>query len=55
LIYLCGVAWLARSLGVSGVEAMELGMVPFVIGDLIKIALVGLALPAAWRLVGDAR
>ncbi len=53
LIYGCGVAWLAHSLGVSGVEAMELGLVPFVIGDLVKIGLAGLALPAAWKLVGD--
>jgi biotin transport system substrate-specific component len=50
VIYGFGVTWLSYSLGVSGVEAMELGMVPFVIGDLIKVALAGLALPAAWKL-----
>lgn len=51
IIYFFGVIWLARSIGVSGIEAMELGLVPFVIGDLVKIALAGLALPAAWRLL----
>jgi biotin transport system substrate-specific component len=52
VIYLFGVAWLARQLGVGATEAMELGLVPFVIGDLVKAALAGVALPTAWRLVG---
>lgn len=51
VIYLFGVTWLASRLGVGAIEAMELGMVPFVIGDLVKIVLAGLTLPAAWRLV----
>ncbi len=50
VIYACGVPWLAVSLGVSGSEAVRLGMMPFILGDLIKIVLAGLALPAAWRL-----
>jgi biotin transport system substrate-specific component len=49
VIYVTGVAWLAASLGVGAVEAMELGLVPFVVGDLLKAVLAGLALPAAWR------
>lgn len=52
IIYLFGVSWLARSLGVGAVEAMELGMVPFVVGDLAKVVLAGVALPAAWKLTG---
>ncbi len=52
VIYLFGVTWLAHSLGVGATEAMELGMVPFIIGDLVKVALAGVALPAAWKLVG---
>lgn len=52
LIYLCGVTWLAHSLGVDSTTAMEYGLTPFVIGDLLKLALAGAALPAAWRLVG---
>jgi biotin transport system substrate-specific component len=55
VIYLLGVPWLAHSLDVSWVRATELGLAPFVIGDLVKAALAGLTLPAAWRLAGDAR
>jgi len=55
IIYLFGVPWLARSLGTSWVHATELGLAPFVIGDLAKAALAGIALPAAWRIVGRAR
>lgn len=51
VIYLFGVTWLAGNLGVGATEAMELGLVPFVIGDLVKVALAGVALPAAWKLV----
>ncbi|MCP3995649.1 MAG: biotin transporter BioY [bacterium] len=50
VIYLLGVPWLANTLGVSWVRAAELGVAPFVIGDLIKIVLAGTALPMAWRL-----
>ena len=50
IIYLCGVTWLAAYLGVSATDAMELGLVPFLIGDLIKAAMAGALLPAAWKL-----
>jgi biotin transport system substrate-specific component len=49
IIYLFGVGWLAADLGVSATEAMELGLVPFVIGDLIKAGLAGALLPLAWK------
>ncbi len=52
VIYVFGVSWLAFELGIGATEAMELGLVPFVIGDLVKIALASLALPTAWRLTG---
>jgi len=55
VIYLFGVTWLAHSLGVGAIEAMELGMVPFIIGDLVKVALAGVALPPAWKAVGTRR
>jgi biotin transport system substrate-specific component len=55
IIYLFGVPWLAHSLGTSWVHAAELGLAPFVIGDLAKAALAGIALPAAWRIIGSAR
>ena len=52
IIYLIGVPWLANALNVSWPKAVELGLTPFVIGDLAKVVLAGLALPAAWRLSG---
>ena len=52
VIYLAGVTWLAASLDVSGTRALELGLVPFVVGDALKLALAGGLLPAAWKLAG---
>jgi biotin transport system substrate-specific component len=55
IIYLFGVTWLAYFLEVTWQEAAVLGLVPFIIGDLIKIVLAGVLLPGAWRLVGAVR
>ena len=52
IIYLFGLTWLAHSLDVGSARAMELGLTPFVLGDLLKATLAGVALPVAWRLVG---
>ncbi len=51
VIYICGVAWLSLFLGFKG--AILGGLVPFLIGDAIKLAAAGLVLPAAWKLVGE--
>ena len=50
IIYLFGVPWLAAELDVSWQRAVELGAVPFIIGDLIKVGLAGVLLPGAWQL-----
>jgi biotin transport system substrate-specific component len=50
-IYAVALPWLAVSLHVSLAHALTLGFTPFVVGDLIKAALAGLALPVSWRLV----
>ncbi|MGH2676109.1 MAG: biotin transporter BioY, partial [Actinomycetota bacterium] len=50
VIFLVGVPWLAASIGVSGLEALELGLYPFVIGDTLKLLIAGGLLPVAWRL-----
>jgi biotin transport system substrate-specific component len=50
-IYAIGVPWLAVDLHVSLLKAVSLGMTPFLIGDCIKAAIAGVALPSAWRLV----
>lgn len=52
IIYLIGVPWLAVSLDVSIEKALEYGLYPFIAGDVIKVYLAALALPAAWRLIG---
>jgi len=53
VIYVFGVTWLAHVLGVGASRAMELGLVPFVVGDLVKAILAGVALPTAWKLAGE--
>ena len=49
VIYLFGVAWLSVFLGIQ--RAIAVGLVPFLVGDAIKLVAAGLALPAAWKLV----
>jgi biotin transport system substrate-specific component len=48
MIFLCGLPWLARFVGWERV--LELGLYPFVVGDVIKQGLAALALPGAWKL-----
>lgn len=50
VIYAVGIPWLAASLDVGLLEAFELGLYPFVIGDILKLLLAAGLLPAAWRL-----
>jgi biotin transport system substrate-specific component len=50
VVYVCGVIWLAVVLG-SFSKAITLGLVPFLIGDVIKLIAAALTLPAAWKLV----
>jgi biotin transport system substrate-specific component len=49
VIYLFGVAWLSLFLGLP--HAITAGLLPFLLGDAIKLAAAGLVLPAAWALV----
>jgi biotin transport system substrate-specific component len=53
VIFAIGVAWLANAIGVPATEAMELGLYPFVIGDLIKLFLAAGLLPVTWKLLGS--
>ncbi|WP_283135588.1 biotin transporter BioY [Rhizohabitans arisaemae] len=52
LIYAVGVPWLMSSTGMDLSTALAKGVVPFLIGDGIKIALAAGLLPAAWKLAG---
>lgn len=51
VIYAIGVTWLKVAIGSTWATAVSLGMTPFLIGDLIKVALAAALFPAAWRLV----
>jgi biotin transport system substrate-specific component len=55
LIYLVGLPWLAVVLNTDLEKTFELGLYPFVAGDLFKVYLAAAALPVAWRLAGRAR
>jgi biotin transport system substrate-specific component len=50
LIYLPGALWLSSFMGVE--KAIQAGVVPFLIGDAVKVALAALVLPGAWALIG---
>ena len=51
-IYLVGVPWLMAVTGYTLPVAIEKGVLPFLVGDAIKLLLAAAALPAAWWLVG---
>lgn len=51
IIYAAGIAWLMAWMGIGLGAALAVGMVPFLLGDAIKIAAVALLLPAAWRAI----
>jgi biotin transport system substrate-specific component len=51
VIFACGVLWLGRFVGWDNV--LQQGLLPFIPGDLVKIALATAMLPAGWRLIGS--
>ncbi|MGD9996101.1 MAG: biotin transporter BioY [Ilumatobacteraceae bacterium] len=59
VIYVCGAGWLAHDLGIpvatGEANAIAYGVTPFLIGDLIKLALAGALLPAAWSIADRRR
>jgi biotin transport system substrate-specific component len=52
VLFAIGIGWLAHFAGVSGQQALELGLYPFVLGELVKLGVAAGELPAAWRFVG---
>ena len=48
VIYIFGAGWLSILFGIE--KAFMLGVLPFLVGDAIKIGLAALVLPAAWGL-----
>ena len=54
LIYVPGLLWLHQFTN-GWAQTLDWGLIPFLVGDALKLALAALLLPAAWKLVGDAR
>jgi biotin transport system substrate-specific component len=50
VIYLVGLPWLAVVLDTGLEKTLELGLYPFVPGDMLKLYLAGALLPVAWYL-----
>jgi len=55
VVYAFGVTGLMASTGMSLGTGLTKGVAPFLVGDLIKIAVAAALLPAAWKLVGARR
>jgi len=47
VIYLFGAGWLALLYGFE--KALALGVLPFLVGDALKLLVAALALPLAWK------
>ncbi|HKF85563.1 MAG TPA: biotin transporter BioY [Candidatus Limnocylindrales bacterium] len=52
VIYAIGVPWLAVVTGASLIKAIELGVVPFLGVDIVKLLAAAAVFPAAWWVVG---
>jgi biotin transport system substrate-specific component len=55
VIYLVGLPWLAVVVDTGLEKTLELGLYPFVPGDMLKLYLAATLLPGAWRLVERTR
>jgi biotin transport system substrate-specific component len=52
LIYVVGLPWLAFVTHSDAGRAVQLGLVPFLVGDVLKLVLAAVVFPAAWWVVG---
>ena len=50
-LFAIGFAWLAFGFGLGAGTAWTAGVAPFIVGDLVKIAIAALAIPAGWALL----
>ncbi len=50
IIYAFGLPWLTLAVGVE--RALPLGLYPFILGDLLKLALATTLLPSGWKALG---
>ncbi|TCP61899.1 biotin transport system substrate-specific component [Rhodovulum bhavnagarense] len=54
LIYVPGLLWL-NQFTAGWTQTLDWGLIPYLVGDLVKLGLAALLIPAAWKLVGRAR
>jgi biotin transport system substrate-specific component len=50
VVYVPGLVWLSGFIGLE--KAIQYGLTPFLVGDLVKAAVAALGFPAAWSLLG---
>jgi len=46
-----GLVWLYQFTGQTWSWTIEKGLAPFIVGELLKIAIAGTSLPAIWRVI----
>jgi biotin transport system substrate-specific component len=51
IIYALGLTWLTMQIGLS--DAIKYGLLPFLVGDALKIALGTCTLPIAWHRIAS--
>jgi biotin transport system substrate-specific component len=51
ILYVPGLAWLSTYVG-GMAKAVEFGLTPFIMGDLVKAAIAAIGFPAVWHLLG---
>ena len=52
VIYVFGVPWLMAVTGMTLPEAIQAGVMPFLVGDIVKLVAAALVFPVAWWVVG---
>lgn len=52
IIYVFGLPWLKYALALDWKTTVDAGLMPFLLGDGLKLALGACILPAAWKLIG---
>lgn len=53
VVYLFGIPWLAAVAGLSFRQAVLVGALPFLPGDVLKVVAATIMLPRLWRLLGE--
>jgi len=55
LIFIPGLIWLQQSTGKDWAWTINAGLTPFIIGEIIKLAIAASTLPMLWRVVDKRR